>query len=183
LAEKPKKYQDVLKYRDTKAMEKFKCNGIIKVFVDNQNNMVSLSVKHDLLHQRPTNVEVSQDIKDFIKEHIDLLPREIYAQLVSKGLDLFIRQKQIHFWWSKLGEYRYKRNEDAFKSTIKWFNQENYNVILEETIPVQAIAFTTGFYEKFNQMNVKIWKCGIDAICKYYICLFFVNFILINQFN
>ena len=106
LAEKPKKHQDASKHRNAKPMKRFRCNGIIKVSVDNQNNMVSLTVEHDLLHQRPNDVvEVSQDIKDFIKEHIDLLPREIYAQLVSKGLDLSIRQKQIHFWWSKLGEY------------------------------------------------------------------------------
>ena len=139
-------------------MERFRCNGIVKIFVDNLNNIVNLSIKHDFLHERPTNVEVSQDIKDFIKEHIDLLPREIYAQLLNKGLDLSIRQKQIHFWWSKLGEYRYKRNEDAFKSTIEWINQGNYNIILEETTPVRAIAFTTGFYEKFNQMNVVLMR-------------------------
>jgi hypothetical protein len=145
-------------------MERFNCNGVIKVSVDNPNNIVSLSVKHDFLHLRPANVEVSQDIKDYIKEHIDLLPREIYAQLVSKGLDLSIHQKQIHFWWSKLGENRYKRHKDAFKSTIEWLNQENYNIILEETVPVHAVAFTTGLYEKFNQ---KVRECGIDATCKY----------------
>src|SRR5581483_6520525 len=88
LAARPKKHQDVSKHRDTKAMERFRCNGIVKVSIDSLNNMASLSVKHDLLHKKPTNVEVSQDIKDFIKENINLLPREIYAQLVNKGLDL-----------------------------------------------------------------------------------------------
>lgn len=75
LAAKSKKHQDVSKHRDVKAMERFKCNGVIKISVDNLNNIVSLSVKHDFLHLRPANVEVSQDIKDYIKEHIDLLPR------------------------------------------------------------------------------------------------------------
>ncbi|GET00471.1 protein rad9 [Rhizophagus clarus] len=126
-------------------MERFKCNGIIKISVDNLNNMASISMKHDFLHKRPANVEVSQDIKDFIKEHIDLLHREIYVQLVSKGLDSFIHQKQIHFWCQK------------------WLNQENHNIILDETIPVPAIAFTTGLYEKLNQIGVKIRECGIDA--------------------
>jgi hypothetical protein len=173
LAAKSRKHQDISKHRDAKAMERFRCNGVIKVSVDKLNNMASLSVKHEFLHKRPINVDVSQDIKDFIKKHIDLLPREIYAQLVSKGLDPSIRQKQIHFWWSKLGQNRYKRNDDAFKSTIEWLKEKNYNIILEETIPVHAIAFTTGLYEKLNQVNVKIRECGIDATCKYYICYFY----------
>jgi len=42
-------------------------------------------------------VTVSQDIKNFIKKNIDLLSWEIYIQLISKGLDISIRQKQIHF--------------------------------------------------------------------------------------
>ncbi|CAB4393767.1 unnamed protein product [Rhizophagus irregularis] len=114
------------------------------------------SQRHDLAakskkHPRPANVEVFQDIKNYIKEHIDLLLREIYAQLVSKGLDLSIHQKQIQFWWSKLEENKYKHHENAFKSTIEWHNQENYNTRLEETITVHAVIFTTGLYEKLNQ--------------------------------
>jgi len=69
LAAKPKKNQDVLKNHDAKTMEKFKCNGIIKVSINKLNNTANLSVKHNLLHKRPLNVEVSQNIKDFIKEH------------------------------------------------------------------------------------------------------------------
>ncbi|CAB4434006.1 unnamed protein product [Rhizophagus irregularis] len=94
----------------------------------------------NFLHLRPANVEVFQDIKNYIKEHIDLLLREIYAQLVSIGLDLSIHQKQIQFWWSKLEENKYKHHENAFKSTIEWLNQENYNTRLEETITVHATS-------------------------------------------
>ena len=68
--------------------------------------MANVSVNHDFLHKKSINTEVPQDVKDFIKEHIDLLPKEIYARLVSKDLDLHICQKQIHFWWSKLGQNR-----------------------------------------------------------------------------
>ena len=53
---------------------------------------------HNLQHTRLEMVTVSQDIKDFIKENIDLLSWEIYTQLINKGLDISIRQKQIYFW-------------------------------------------------------------------------------------
>ncbi|RGB36099.1 hypothetical protein C1646_758544 [Rhizophagus diaphanus] len=60
------------------------------------------------------------------------------------------------FWWSKLGENKYKHHEDTFKLTIEWLNQENYNIILEETVPVYAVVFTIGRYENSTKkfMNV-----------------------------
>ncbi|CAB4494426.1 uncharacterized protein OCT59_026657 [Rhizophagus irregularis] len=130
-------------------------------FCSQRHDLAAKSKKHprcfktlhnfNFLHLRPANVEVFQDIKNYIKEHIDLLLREIYAQLVSIGLDLSIHQKQIQFWWSKLEENKYKHHENAFKSTIEWLNQENYNTRLEETITVHAVIFTTGLYKKLNQ--------------------------------
>ena len=41
------------------------------------------------------------------------------------------------------------------------------NIILEKTIPVCAIAFTIGIYDRFKQMGVKIYEYGIDTTCKY----------------
>jgi len=67
-----------------------------------------------------------------------------------------------------LGQNRYRHDDDAFKSTIIWIKEKYNNIILEKTIPVHAIVFTTGIYEKFKQMEVKIRECGIDATCKYY---------------
>ncbi|GET01768.1 hypothetical protein GLOIN_2v1847703 [Rhizophagus clarus] len=127
------------------AIERFKCDGTIKISIDNLNNMIKLSIKHDFLHQRPANVEVFQNIKDYIKEYINLFSREIYAQLVR--------------------ENKYKHHENAFKLTIEWFNQKNYNIILKEIVPVYTVVFITGFYEKFNQI---VCECGIDITCKYY---------------
>ena len=84
-------------------MERFDCNGVVKIIFNQITKIATLILHHDLQHARPEMVTVSQDIKDFIKENIDLLPQEIYAQLVDKGLDISIRQKQIHFWWTQLG--------------------------------------------------------------------------------
>ena len=66
-----------------------------------------------------------------------------------------------------MGQNRYKRDDDAFKSTVIWIKEKYNNIILEETIPVRVIAFTTEIYEKFKQMEMKIRECGIDATCKY----------------
>jgi len=167
LAGKCRKHEDTSKHRNTASMNRFDCNGIIKITIDEANNTATLSMQHDLLHKRPSNTTVSQGVKDFIKENINLLPREIYARLVAEGLDTSIRQKQIHFWWSHIGQNRYKRHDDAFRSAIEWLQEGRYNIILEITVPVRAIAFTTGIYEQFRQMGMEIRECGIDATCKY----------------
>ncbi|GET00896.1 ATP-dependent DNA helicase Pif1 [Rhizophagus clarus] len=92
MGQKSNKVSDNNKYRDKQSMEWFTL--------------------------RP-NVTISPEIKRFILNNIDLLPREIYKRLVDHGLDINIRQKQIHFWWVELGKPRYKRDEDSFISAEK----------------------------------------------------------------
>ena len=114
---KPRKYPDSSKQRDVPSMERFHCGGVIKISVDITKQMFEVKLVHTNLHIRPINKSVSQDVKDFIKDNIDLLPREIYYRLVDKDMDITIRQNQIHFWWSQLGQNQYKRYEDSFDST------------------------------------------------------------------
>ena len=45
------------------------------------------------MHVKPIDKSLLQNVKEFIKKNIDLLPREI-----------LIRQKQIHFWWTQIGQ-------------------------------------------------------------------------------
>ena len=47
-------------------MDRFDCSGLVKVAIDVANNMVKTTA--------------SQEIKDYINENIDLLPREIHAR-------------------------------------------------------------------------------------------------------
>jgi hypothetical protein len=166
LAKKPRKHIDSSKHRDMPSMERFDCNGVIKVSINQSTMMAEVDLQHEQLHAQPKDTSVPQNIKDFIKENIDLLPCEIYARLVADGMDLSIRQKQIHFWWSELGKYRYKCQEDAFESAIQWLKEKQYRIILEQRQPVHALAVLTGFYEALQEMEVDIYECGIDATCK-----------------
>lgn len=166
LGSKPKKHQDSSKHRDTQSMERFDCEGTVKIAINEVTKIAKVTLQHDFLHARPNIVTIPSNIKNFIKENIDLLPREIYARLVNKGLDPSLRQKQIHFWWTQLGQDRYKRHENAFESAKLWLKEGQYQVILEEMQPVYALAVATGFYEHFKQMKFEIRECGIDATCK-----------------
>lgn len=103
-------------------------------------------------------------MKEFIEKNISLLLREIYTCLVNEGLDISIRQSQVHFWWTHLGQGWYKRCEDAFDSTCLWLLENDYPIILKEVKPVHALAFeTTNILEQLNDLGININEYGIDV--------------------
>ncbi len=124
-------------------------------------------------------------------DNIDLLPREIYKRLIEHGLDINIRQKQIHFWWTELGKNRYKRDEDPFLSAQKWLEEKSYQIIFQKETP-KAFGFLTKLWDILQNSQFKIQEIGVDAICMYlfyyyyiinYLCYLYNNFILDNTNN
>ncbi|RIA82005.1 hypothetical protein C1645_836045 [Glomus cerebriforme] len=101
LGEKQKKNPDINKHRDRQSMRHFSCNGCVKITIYENSTLSKIETKH-ILHSIRPDTSISQNIKTFILENTDLLPREIYKRLVERGLNTNIRQKQIHFWWVEL---------------------------------------------------------------------------------
>ena len=64
-------------------MERFDCHSTIKITIGPRNNIAKLVLKHELIHAPPKDITVPQNIKEYIKENIDLLPQKIYAQLLT----------------------------------------------------------------------------------------------------
>ena len=82
-------------------MVRYNCKGRIKILIDETDKHIAcIVINHHILHNLPLDVAVSENIKQFIKDNVDLFPRTIYSQLVANGMDITIRQKQIHYWWS-----------------------------------------------------------------------------------
>jgi hypothetical protein len=83
LAKKIKKHPDSQKYRDRQSMHRYTYNGCIKItiFKDlaSSNN---IEIKH-FLHPKRADISILPEIKQFILDNIDLLPREIYKRLVE----------------------------------------------------------------------------------------------------
>ena len=107
-----------------------------------------------------------------------MLPREIYKRLVEYGLDLNIRQKQIHFWWTKIGQNRYKRDENSFLSAQKWLKENSYQIIFQKNNP-SALGFLTKLWDVLQNSQFKIYEIGIDATCKYTFNCFYYLFTII----
>ncbi|CAG8802701.1 32217_t:CDS:2 [Gigaspora margarita] len=81
------KHEDSSKHRDTPSMERFNCDGILKIAIEREANKVKLTLKHKLIHAQTNDVTIPQSIKEFIEKYIDLLPREIYARLIDNNMN------------------------------------------------------------------------------------------------
>src|SRR5271170_3519412 len=146
-------------------MNHFSCKGYIKITIYEEfTTLFYIEMQHNLHPIRP-DVTISSEIKHFILDNIDLLPREIYKRLVERGLSINIRQKQIHFWWTELGKNRYKRDENAFISAQKWLEENSYQIIFQKEVP-QALGFLTKLWDTLKNSQFKIREIGLDATCK-----------------
>ena len=96
LAKKIQKHPDSQKHRDRQSMHRYACNGCIKITIFEDLASSNIEIKH-FLHLKKVDISISPEIKRFILDNIDLLPREIYKRLVEQDLDINIRQKQVHF--------------------------------------------------------------------------------------
>jgi hypothetical protein len=144
-------------------MKRFLCKGCIKIIVYEESNLSKVEQIH-ILHSVRPNVSVSFDIKDFISDNIDLLPREIYKKLIERGLDINIRQKQIHFWWNELGKNRYIRDKDSFISAQKWLEENSYQIIFQTNNP-KSFGFLTEMWKILQNSQFKLNEIGVDATC------------------
>ncbi|RHZ52159.1 hypothetical protein Glove_464g61 [Diversispora epigaea] len=114
------------------------------------------------LYSVQENVVIFPDVKNFILENIDLLPREIYKRLIETGLNINICQKQIHFWWTELGKSKYKYDDDAFLSAQKWLKEKSYEIIFQKETP-KAIGFLTNLWNLLLNFQFKIHEIGVDT--------------------
>jgi hypothetical protein len=79
LAKRPKKTEDLSKQRDKRSIERFDCNGILKIKIDIDSKTAIVQLYHDLIHDRPEKSNISQEIKSFIKDRLCQTPAEIFV--------------------------------------------------------------------------------------------------------
>jgi hypothetical protein len=100
-------------------MNQFDCKGYIQIYIDQTARITKIKINHKCLHLLLSENNVSEEIKTFIQKNIDLLLLcKIYAKLINKELDLFIKQSQVHFYWIKLNKNKYIRYENAFQLAL-----------------------------------------------------------------
>lgn len=96
MAKRPKKIKDLLKQRDKRSIERFNCNGILKIKIDIDSKTAIVQLYHDLIYDRSEKFNINQEIKSFIKDRLCQTPAEIFSQLEINNLNL--TQKQCYYW-------------------------------------------------------------------------------------
>jgi len=160
---KPRKTEDLSKQRDKQSIERFDCNGILKIKIDINLKIAIVQLYHDLIHDRPEKIHVSEEIKIFIRDRLCQTPAEIFSQLEVDNPNL--TQKQCHFWWTELIKKEFQRDSDQLKSSILLLEESNKEIIMQNIDGgVKYFAFITPFFNKliYNQ------EIFIDATCKYF---------------
>jgi hypothetical protein len=145
-------------------MIQFSCKGYVKIIINEELLLTDIEIHH-VLHPIRIDVSIPPEIKLFISDNIDLLPREIYKRLVERGLNLIIRQKQIHYWWTVIGQHNYKRDKDPFISAQKWLKEGSYQVIFQKN-HLNSLGFLTELWNVLKNSQFKIYEVGVDATCK-----------------
>ncbi|CAB4423193.1 unnamed protein product [Rhizophagus irregularis] len=62
------------------------CEGRIKISIHEDLTLSDIEMQH-VLHPNRADISIPPEIKDFISDNISLLQREIYIQLVERGLN------------------------------------------------------------------------------------------------
>ncbi|CAB4478365.1 unnamed protein product [Rhizophagus irregularis] len=129
LAKKPRKNEDLNKQRDREYIKHFDCNGLITISINMNTFLVTIHLKHDILHKRPERCAVSDTIKEKIKQYINFTPKDIFRQLEQENPDL--TQKQVHAWWANFIKQEYIRDKNnQLKSAKLLLEEYNYEIIL-----------------------------------------------------
>ncbi|PKC17349.1 hypothetical protein RhiirA5_493065 [Rhizophagus irregularis] len=76
------------------------CEGRIKISIHEDLTLSDIEMQH-VLHPNRADISIPPEIKDFISDNISLLPREIYIQLVERGLN---GKNRSTFAWTELSK-------------------------------------------------------------------------------
>ncbi len=81
LAKRPRKHETIEKQRDRIPIERFNCNGLIKITLNMEIKTALVHLQHFIIHKRPERFGVDESIKEEIRKNIHLTPSDIFRVL------------------------------------------------------------------------------------------------------
>lgn len=130
-----------------KRIDRFDCKGKLTIHVDLLAAEAKITLRHNLIHDKPTDIAMPSVVKQEIKENLEMTPTYLRSHLRKKFDLLNITSKQIYYWWSHYTQQFYKFDEDHVVSALKFFEQQQESgcdlCFQLETKYVTAIGFTT----------------------------------------
>ncbi|CAG8800703.1 24222_t:CDS:2, partial [Gigaspora rosea] len=113
------KHENIEDQRDRIPIDRFECNGQIKIILNLRLNSASIHLQHLILHKRPERFGVNKIIKEEIKKNLYLNPKYVHD------------------------------NNDQLNSAKIFLHESGYKIVLSSSIePIRYLGFTTPFFEK-----------------------------------
>ncbi|CAG8819273.1 12373_t:CDS:2 [Gigaspora margarita] len=151
-------------------MKWFNCSSAVKITISQlNNNIATLSLKHKLIYEQPKDITISQDIKEFIRENIDLLLQEIYAQLVGSGLNLLIGKNKSIFGEqsqpiyalaiiTELHDYLLKIKINIHECGIDTTSECGYDLVETESVNIEANVLYSNIEDNLNENSDELYN-------------------------
>lgn len=81
MTKRPQKYENQDKQQDREYIERYDCNGTLKISLNIETQIATVNLQHDLLHKWPDRFGINNIIKEKIKKNLHLMSSDIFKQL------------------------------------------------------------------------------------------------------
>jgi hypothetical protein len=95
------------------------------IHLDVPEKEATIKLKHEILHDKPIDVNTPPEVKQEIKKNLHMDPLQLRMHLRSMFDMNMITAQQIHYWWSILTQQFYKSAEDHVLSACQFFEKNH----------------------------------------------------------
>jgi hypothetical protein len=152
-------------------MDRFHCQGFVKISIIPSEAIVRLHWSHGVIHDGVANVEAVPDhIREYIAERsLEHNFKDICVDVWKKFPRIVLRPTQIRHWCRQITTSLYVRYDDEVASArtliTEMSNQGFQNLLFDEDEQSSMFGFITPFFDKvLNDPTVAEWH--IDSTFK-----------------
>ncbi|CAG8752802.1 6709_t:CDS:2, partial [Racocetra fulgida] len=107
-----------------KRIDWFDCKGKLTIKIDLLAAEAKVRLQHNLTHNKPIDIAVPSEVKQEIKENLEMTPTYLRSYLRKKFDLSYITSKQIYYWWLHYTQQFYKYDENYVVSARAFFERQ-----------------------------------------------------------
>jgi len=163
---KSRKHENIAKHRDRTTMQRFDCNGWMKLIIDKDSREATIKLTHNH-HDKYIDIRVTEDVKEYIHINLRQTPRQLWEDIGANNGN--VTEKQIHNWWMRFSQGVWKRNENQFLSAVELIGEHRNMEKMFHINEGGVTAIALSVKELLRTVGPKAVEVGIDATCKSYL--------------
>ncbi|CAG8833289.1 4455_t:CDS:2, partial [Racocetra persica] len=145
-----RKHEDSNKQCDREYIDRFTCNGVLKILLDMEMNVAMVDLQYNLFHRCSDRFNITDNVKAEIQQNIHHTPADIFRQLEQQNPNLTQKQEYEHNYNNQLNSTKILVEENELK------------MILINDQEIKYLGFIIPFFELLKNNN----EIVIDATYK-----------------